>query len=660
MARSVRATPRRPTTIEMSALFGRFQVPGSDFTVRYASTFASPGVEGHRELLAELKPMRDRVEASAISDLTALLQRDLNDRRVARQLIPYLLGDAEHVQARIGFFPAVLAVLVPRGYLAQRAENGPAISYPASQDDPDGEVVAYRRDGQVHSAWEVERYLDSTESAQPVGLLRINPHETDVVVLDGQHRSTAFRYLAGDFDPSEEIYGDFYRGIERPADFSSDLPVTIIWFEARNNARVEPRLISRQLFVDVNNSALAVSAARTILLDDRSVSAIATQAFYNRAAEAAFRPDSFSLLHSAFDMDSDLAEAVLPSLALTSPEIAEAAFLWLLLGSNRYSDLGSWSVDRLRAQRNRNRFVRVLGSADNVSFGTEEDEDIVQVDGPERAEAYRRLMRERVAPALWNLVDGGITLLEAHYTAAAALQRWVEEEAGVDERTAWRKIFAGGEGLYWTFRDRVPERNLYRQASTNIERWFRQERGRELGVDPAVADAAFKSFVTKAFQVGFVMAADYLAEKGVGGGDLVRASEELVTSLGRYTPQNWLVFFREIRPLLIRGDTAPKIWPTYRNLLVRMYDEGRDTLLDDADDYPEQHAFEQALDALARRRAQDYDELPGADEILAWVESERDCIADIFQRAGMHASWFSEPRTVERGRSYFVGAFEDL
>ncbi|MEA3044679.1 MAG: hypothetical protein QOH47_2517 [Sphingomonadales bacterium] len=603
--------------------------------------------------------MRDRINASALTDLTALLQRDLNDRRVARELIPYLLGSNRHVQSKVGFFPAVLAVLIPAGYLEQGPDADETIAYPAPLEDPEGPFVNYQRAGVQTSAWQLERY-EIDGMVQPVGLLRVNPHLSEIVVLDGQHRTNAFRYLSGAFDPSNDIYAEFYRDIERPAELDADLPVTIMWFESENQARIQPRLISRQLFVDVNNSAHSVSLARTILLDDRSVSAIATQAFYNLAAVEGFRADSFSLLHSAFDMDSDLADAALPAFALTSPEIAEAAFLWLLLGSGRYT-LRAWRVDRLRAQRNRNQFVQLVGTSENVNFGSDDDENSVQVAGPEFAEEYRRLMTERVTPVLWTLMSG-LSLLSAHYQAAGAIQRWVEEEADTTEREAWAKIFTGGEGLYWTFTDRrrVSERNIYRQASVKIERRFREERGRALNCEPAEADAAFKSFATKAFQVGFVMAAFYLAERGRGGGDIIQATEDLLARLNPYSPENWMVFFRELRPLVIKGDTAPKVWPSYRNLLLRMYDENRRELMTQPEDLPEVHAFSLALETTAGRIREENEELPEPVQVLRIVSGERDRISGVFGRAGLNSQWFNSESALEFGRAIFETKFQDL
>lgn len=653
MARQIGGTARRAPLIELSALFGTFRVPGSDFTIRFASTFANTETPGHRELLSQLKPMRDRVEASGLTDLTALLQRDLNDRRVARDLIPYLLGTNSAAQSKVGFFPAVLAVLIPTGYLRQGADADTAVPYPAPFDDEDG-LTDFRQADQRDFAWQVEHYTVGSER-QPVGLIRINPRHSEIVVLDGQHRSNAFRYLAGDFDPNDDVYGEFYRGIERPSAFEADLPVTMIWFEAPDQTEIKPRLISRQLFVDVNNSAHAVSLARTILLDDRSVSAVATQAFYNRAAEEGFKAGSFSLLHAAFDMDSDLADAALPLFALTSPEIVENAFLWLLLGSTRYNAVSYWRVDRMRAQRNRNQFAQIVGRLDHVLFGTDDDDNAVVLDSPERAEEYRRTMRDRVTPALWLLMSG-LTFLEAHYRAAVEVETWVQNEADTTTVLAWNKIFVGGEGLYWTFKDKVDSRNQYALATAQIERRFREERGRNLSVDPGVSDAVFKSFSTKAFQVGFVMAASFLAERGRGGGDLVEATEDLVANLNRFSPQNWIAFFRELRPLALKGDAAPKTWPTYRNLILRLYDEGHLNLFDTYEDTPEFYIYRGLLTKLGARLRTDHDELPV--DIDRQVLAERDRLVDVLRRTGLTSEWLSSEGALTRGRAILAGAFE--
>lgn len=659
MARPVTGSARSTPVIEVSALFGKFRVPGSSFTVRFASTFANASTDGHRELLAQLKPMRDRVDAAALTDISALLQRDLNDRRVARELIPYLLGNGRDMASRIGFFPAVLAVLIPRGYLEQGTAAANSVNYPVPDGPPERDMVVYQAANASNFAWQVERYA-ADDVVQPVGLLKVNPRESEIVVLDGQHRSNAFRYITGDFDPSNDIYGTFYEGIAPPPALEADLPVTVIWFESDNATMVQPSVISRQLFVDVNNSAHAVSLARTILLDDRSVSALTTQAFYNRAAQQGFGAGSFSLLHAAFDMDSDLAGAALPAFALTTPEIAEAAFYWLLLGSGRYSSLGIWRVDRLRAQRNRTQFNQVVGTANEISFGTDEDEGSVHVSSPENAEAFRQLAAGRVVPVLWKLM-GGISILQAHYDAAAAVKRWVDEDADTTVELAWRKIFNGGEGLYWTFADRATtlERNMYAVASQQIEQRFRAERAAALQCTSTDADAVFRSFATKAFQVGFVMAATLLAERGRGSGNVIEAAEDLLARLNRYDPRHWFALFREVRPLMLPGDATPKMWPSYRNLLIRMYDQDQVEALGQRSELPEIHALNIAIDRDAKDLAEEQDEMPPAEELARRVRALRDRISDVFERAGMRSEWFRSDDALRAGKERYQQAFAE-
>ena len=67
-----------PASIKVYGLLGTFRVGNSGFIVKYASTFANPAASGrhwgHKELLEELKPMRDRLGASKLQNLNSLLQ----------------------------------------------------------------------------------------------------------------------------------------------------------------------------------------------------------------------------------------------------------------------------------------------------------------------------------------------------------------------------------------------------------------------------------------------------------------------------------------------------------------------------------------------------------------------------------------------------------
>jgi len=69
-----------------------------------------------------------------------------------------------------------------------------------------------------------------TGKATRLGRLSILPAKTDIIVLDGQHRANAFRYVAGAFQP-KDWYKPFYAKVQPLKDYVSDLPVTIVWFD---------------------------------------------------------------------------------------------------------------------------------------------------------------------------------------------------------------------------------------------------------------------------------------------------------------------------------------------------------------------------------------------------------------------------------------------
>src|SRR5437016_2890473 len=80
--------------------------------VSYIMTNARLGGEGtdwERRLTSRLRPVRE-VLGVADMDFDELLQRDLDDHRVATELVPYLLRGADTGPA---FFPPILAVLLP-------------------------------------------------------------------------------------------------------------------------------------------------------------------------------------------------------------------------------------------------------------------------------------------------------------------------------------------------------------------------------------------------------------------------------------------------------------------------------------------------------------------------------------------------------------------
>ena len=479
MTLSLEGPVAEPVTIKIYGLLGTFHVENSDYLVKYVSTFANPmataGEGGHKELLKELKPMRERLEASKLHSLSSLLQRDLNDYRVAQELVPYLQGAAG--SNSIGFFPAILAVLVPSNYLS---ESDHSESYPSPAQSPDNE-----RRTDYDDCWSVTPYVIGNQII-PLGLLEIVKGNTEIIVLDGQHRASAFRFLSGDFDPSADIYQTFYDDVPAPKPLQADLPVTLIWFEGKDGKAIDPQMISRKLFVDVNNNAKNVSVARNILLNDRAATCLGTQEIYNYTAkDNGFAADRFSLLHSAFDIDSEIAKRRQHRFMLTTPEIIHDMLLWGMFSSTTYDDPIEYKVNRIRDQRNTVRFRKIFRTFVEVPIGGNEDDEDKQdslfgpyFSTPERAKDFRFAFRTAYLPVLWTFFND-LDLLTPHYEAGRVVADYIKASAGPTEMDVWNKVFCGGEGLYWSLdptKAKGDRSQQYIKAIDSIEERFSQER----------------------------------------------------------------------------------------------------------------------------------------------------------------------------------------
>ena len=72
---------------KVRGIVGKFKVVDAKWEIWHFSTIASSnnssGAGNSQRLLSELKPMRERVTPSEIKDMSSLLQRDLDDSRVA-------------------------------------------------------------------------------------------------------------------------------------------------------------------------------------------------------------------------------------------------------------------------------------------------------------------------------------------------------------------------------------------------------------------------------------------------------------------------------------------------------------------------------------------------------------------------------------------------
>jgi hypothetical protein len=557
----VPATPRR--AIELDGIHGTFRVEKCAFAIHYFSTFATPSPseneEHYCELLKELKPMRERVSAKNLTDLNALLQRDLSDERIARELVPYLCGKV----SKVGFFPPVLAVLVPSGFIDEKATG--------TKDYPAGNKVDMLLS--YGKLWQVRYHGPSTR------LARLSIFSgTEIIVIDGQHRSNAFRYVSDVMKP-DVLHAVFYEHAPKPTSFASDLPVTIAWFEAVDTQKVQPNDISRELFVAVNNSAKTVSASRTILLDDTDPVCLAVNTYFSDLAKRrGFKAGGMNLLCACFDVDVDETMAgSRPVFALTDPVALKSATTYAFFGLDKYDTLERNKANRMR-QTNKSRFERLFGSVGYIDTG-----------GGRRIQPLVNLVdrgdfRNRVAKNYIPLLDALFqesALASCHHEAVKQTEEWIIGAGGsTTVKDAWDRLFCGGEGLFGQIqRSESTQAAIYRKAIKEIQDHFRVTRrnvirdrvGKSIKLGDDRIEKVFQLFDTVACQTGIVMALSVVNK------ELHRKSvhpplrlKKVISVVKDIKLIDWVRFFIAFDELYFTNLEANS-WPRFQKLFVRLF-----------------------------------------------------------------------------------------
>lgn len=252
--------------------YGEFTIGSYENQVRaqFLLTKMKPGSEGTWEnsLASQMVPWR---EVFNIEELTfdELLQRDLDDSRVAHDLIPYLLGESG---AFARFFPPILAVLVPK----KADKNGINAYYPAPRNRTEvsisfGDLFDFEK-AQIEG------------SITPLGVIKYNRQKTAFIIVDGQHRAMAVLALHRQINDSwsGKNFAGFYNHLNLTENQvkNIELPICIVFFPDLNEANeqckqkgISLQAVCREIFLVVNKNAKPVSQSRELLLDDEDLAA---------------------------------------------------------------------------------------------------------------------------------------------------------------------------------------------------------------------------------------------------------------------------------------------------------------------------------------------------------------------------------------------------
>ncbi len=554
--------------IELTGLFGEFEIADKNIVIKFFCTNANsrhPG-SNESEFLEELKPMRERVDASNLSDMEALMQRDLNDFRVANNLIPYILGE----NSDVSFFPSILAVIMPKDYL-----NGSNSEYPYP-DNSETKIINY------NNLWSVEFFEDADKQPMNIGKFTFNKSESNIIVIDGQHRANAFRYSSGVAIGNPSIYDAFYASIDMNSTKekikNADLPVTLIWFENKvNKGNIDPRVISRKLFVDVNNNAKKINKSRSILLNERDISCISTRVFYSAVAERGFDVNNFSLIHSGFDVDSDLKNSLGHPLTLTTPEIIEYILSWLLLGSKSYETLSIYKVARQRDFTNVSKF-QYLTQFNNIEKNStsEEDSNSYCIADTSQLGDYISKFKELFLEPLLSIYSN-LNVYKVFSTLSYEYETHFFNKTGVEQQAIWNKAFKGGEGLYYSINMEVTNPNsmiqTYKTALNQVDSKIKTLKMNQLGLNnESEVKSYFDAVTSKAFQVAVIMAFESFfsnqskKRKFKSRGEAVSIYVDL---LNHISLKQWIFIFLEFKQHLLElKNTDPKSWPAYHKLIL--------------------------------------------------------------------------------------------
>lgn len=447
--------------------WGIFETPAGK--VHYILTKARLGADStdpERRLTAHLVPVREVLQPEDL-DFNQLLQRDLDDHRVAVNLIPYLLTSNPTGPA---FFPPIVAVLLP--FRAKR----PSEFAPLQQEDSvvSAEGLEWRQyDAGAHARIRRLVHADGSDHTVKLAQLWWNDEHARLVVLDGQHRAMAL--LAIDRTvrrawqgSSGERYRFFYEdriqnllsgGIDLDA---IEVPVAVSWLPDMFGPDKHPHIAARKLFVDVNKEARRPSESRLILLSDSELLNIFTRRLLSKLRNDK-RGELLPLYCVEYDNPDEKPTQSARWSAMTNIHILQQMSKRLVFGPSKYLTDVTQKIGGRERRAEMDAFMRsqlALGEPfgstlipavlidDGVNY---QRDSIGNTDFPL---GQKEALETRFADTWGQVILDALTRIAPYRAHAEALSTLKEAwmPASAVDSLAYDALF-GGVGMYWTLRD---------------------------------------------------------------------------------------------------------------------------------------------------------------------------------------------------------------
>lgn len=266
------------------------------FTCLYFQTSIKLSV--HDPLIKHIKPVREIFEQDSL-EFDEIMQRDLDDYRIATELIPYLLDSSKRDVFKL--FPPIVISVLPWNQVDSKIER----KYPEvtqrviSQDNinklkgseisdsafPDFDYLVIKSGSHeaLNEKWLASWPIGDTNESS---ILKINTDQTKLVIVDGQHRAMAllalYRNLYNQWEEKGDAFKKYYMALwskERTIKFLGDagsenisLPCILCLYPGASingvDSETDAVSASRNIFLVLNKNARQVTQQRLTLLDD--------------------------------------------------------------------------------------------------------------------------------------------------------------------------------------------------------------------------------------------------------------------------------------------------------------------------------------------------------------------------------------------------------
>ena len=235
---------KRAYSQSLDGVYGEFG-SGANTKIMFIQTAIRPTDLGKTTLISD-------IPGSEAWPVPNLFQREVDQRRVSKSLLPYLQD-----QRRVKFFNPLTLTVLP--FDPEKREVLTAMPTITESDEEE--------DGRTWPVIEMEgfykyRHLPDT----PWGTLEWNDAVVKLVAIDGQHRLSALKRFVTDPKGDKEFQ-------------AWSIPVVILAFRGAGENRKPGSILEvvRSIFVYINTQARIPNRARRILLSDESPNAVCTQ-----------------------------------------------------------------------------------------------------------------------------------------------------------------------------------------------------------------------------------------------------------------------------------------------------------------------------------------------------------------------------------------------